>query len=225
MRFHTFITDDVPEEQKSDHIKVCKSQDIEVVYHVSPSSDDYHKIYTDHGKMMDSVLEETLFGEIACFLDLDCLPWNKNALQEGYDYALQNRTFVGNAQNISHIHTCNRLYAAASTLFVSREGWEILGKPSLVWEMQGNTQIDTAQSLSYLADEIGYDYRLYYPLGCDVPQWRLGNYGIGGRGTVYPGSYHFGHLRSLPLPELWTQRVESIIAGEELVPLHRATNW
>jgi hypothetical protein len=227
MRFHTFITEDVPQELVGDHRAVCRALDIDVQYHIHPKTSDYNEVYTAHGAMMNTMMEEET-EEVVCFLDIDCLPWNPEVLEHCFDYAKSHYTFVGNAQNISHTHMRNRLYAAASTLFVSKQAWRNLGKTRLDWYMAGNTQVDTAQALSLVADEIGYEYKLLYPLGSDEISWPLGNFGHYGKGTVYPGSYHYfqlGRPSEEPLPELWKSRVKSIIAGERIVPAHKPHNW
>ena len=227
MRFHTFIVEDICEELMEDHKKVCSYLDIEVVYHTAPPTPDYHEAYTLHGQMMTQLMVEEK-DEVVCFLDADCLPWNTTVLQRSYNYALDQKSFIGNAQNISHQRMKNRLYAAASTLFVSKDGWEKLDKPDLGWFVYGDVQVDTAQILSLRADDIGFEYKLLYPIGSEELRWPLGNYGYYGIGTVYPGSYHYfqlGRPRTEPLPQPWKNAVQTILDGKLLIPKESSMRW
>lgn len=169
---------------------------------------------------MTSVMQKE---EIACFLDIDSLIYDKNLLREIYEWVKENKSFIGNAQNISHTIMRNRLYAAAPMLIIHRNAWETLGSPDLSWFMQDNIQVDTAQILSLRADEIGFPYRLLYPIGYDGDNHRpLGTYGNYGTGTLYPVSWHYFRISDFKdeIPELWTQRVNNILNDQKIIPNH-----
>lgn len=225
MKFHSFFTKDLPIELLDDHKKVCSHKKIEVSYHITPAYNDYEKIYSAHGEFMTSILNEAEEDEICCFLDIDCLPFNISLIESAYEWVKNNESFIGNAQNISHTSMRNHVYAAASFLIIHKNAWNLLGSPSLSWFEQNNTQVDTAQILTLRADQIGFPYRLMYPLGFDGDEeFNLSGYGKYGTGTIYPATYHYFRLSKFKnnLPELWKNRVEDILNNRTLIPKNKS---
>lgn len=225
MKFHTFYTKNLPLKLLEDHKKVCNHTGIEVQYHIEEAIDDYDTLYTAHGNFMTSVMHEDS-SDVVCFLDIDCLPYNKNILEWAYFWAKENVSFVGNAQNVFHTKLVNRHYAAASCLLVSKAAYNILGKPNLSYFYQQDCLIDTAQILALRADEIGLPYHLMYPIGYDENEkgkpWSLSPYGIYGTGTLYPATWHYFRLSKFKgrLPDLWTTRVNNILQNQKIIPNH-----
>jgi hypothetical protein len=224
MKFYTFYTNNLPQQLIEDHKKVCDYIGIDVIYH-SEDFTEYDNVYTAHGKFMTSVMQSET-DDVVCFLDIDCLPHNKKNLEWAYEWAKLNNSFVGNAQNIFHEKMVNHLYAAASCLFVSKKGWDILGKPCFSYFYQGDAQIDTAQILSLRADQIGLPYRLMYPIGYDekdpgsiINCWELGTYGHYGTGTLYPATYHYFRISKFKeqIPDLWTTRVNNVLGDQKII--------
>lgn len=223
MIFNVFYTENIPKQILEDHKKCCDKFGLEVVYHTYPEFTDYDEVYSAHGNFMTSILEEE--EEVACFLDIDCLPHNIDVLESAYKWARDNDSFVGNAQNISHTILKNYIYAAASCLFVSKKAWKTLGSPSLSWFVQDGKQVDTAQILTLRADQIGMDYQLMYPIGWDEGEgYKLGGYGKYGTGTLYPGTWHYFRISKFKdeIPELWSKTVNSIITNKDIIPNHRS---
>jgi len=221
MRFHTFYTENIPIQVLNDHKKCCDKLELEVIYHKEKFYDDYDAVYTAHGNFMTSVLEKE--KDIACFLDIDCLPYKKSVLEKSYSWAKDNKSFVGHAQNISHTNMRNHIYAAASLLFVSKEAWNNLGSPSMSWFVQNGNQIDTAQILTLRADQIGMEYQLMYPLGWDEGDgYKLGGYGRYGTGTWYPGAWHYFRISKFKkeIPELWLNRVNDFLNDHSTSPIY-----
>jgi hypothetical protein len=220
MKFYTFYTENLSEKLIEDHKKVCNHVGIEVQYHIEKATEDYDAVYTSHGKFMTSVMEKE---EVACFLDIDCLPHNKKNIQKAYDWAVKNKAFVGNAQNISHTEMRNHVYAAASFLIVTKDAWNTLGNPDFSWFVQNRIQIDTAQLLTLRADQIGMPYQLMHPIGYDGPEkYKLSGYGMYGTGTLYPATWHYFRISKFKdsIPDLWTARVNSILEDQKIIPHH-----
>jgi hypothetical protein len=218
MRFHTFYTTDLPLELIEDHKKVCNKIGIEVIYHSQKPSKEYNDNYTAHGKFMTSVMEQE---EVACFLDIDCLPHNLKNLEKAYNWAIENKSFIGNAQNIIFTEMKHYVFAGPCFLIVTRDAWNTLGSPDFSWFVQNGQQIDTAQILTLRAYEIGMEYQLMYPIGYDGPEiYKLSGYGRYGTGTLYPATWHYFRLSRFKekLPSIWKTRVNNILEGREIIP-------
>jgi hypothetical protein len=223
MKFYTFYTNNLPPQLIEDHKKVCDHMGIDVSYY-SEDFTKYDDAYTAHGNFMTFVMERE---EVACFLDIDCLPHNKQLLERAYSWAVENKSFVGNAQIISHTPMRNHIYAAASCLIVTKDAWNTLGSPDFSWFMQNETQIDTAQLLTLRADQIGFPYQLMYPIGYDGPEeYKLSGYGMVGTGTLYPATWHYFRISNFTkeIPKLWKKRVNDII-NNNTIHSHHSSNF
>jgi hypothetical protein len=225
MKFNIFCTDNIPDILISQHSKCCDLNDIEVEYHKIKYENEFLKRYTQHGEIMNWLMTNSP-EEVVCFLDLDCLPYNKTILEQAYEWVKENQSFCGNAQNVSHTQMKNHIYAAPSMLMIHKSAWENLGSPNLscVFE-NGLTQIDTAQLLTLRADQMGFPYQLMYPIGYDGPDaYKLSGYGNYGRGTLYPATYHYFALIECidNIPELWNKRVNNILNQEQIIPNYKS---
>ena len=226
MIFHCFLTDDLPSYVLQDHQKCAKHQGISVEYRFFPATDDYDKIYKAHGDFLNEKLEKAAIDETVCFIDIDALPWDGAMLNQIFRWTDQNKTFTGNAQNISHTRLRNEIYAAASLLMINKSAYKALGSPDLAWGVseQGD-QIDTAQNLTRQANLLGHKYRLLYPLGFDDADkcYDLAGYGLYGTGTTYPGTWHYFRISALKdkssPPALWSRRVNDILRDHPMTPL------
>ena len=233
MKFYSYYTENLSFIYE-DHKKCCDKFGLNVEYYKDKTYTDYDEVYSAHGNFMTSVMQNSN-DEVICFLDIDCLPHHKENIETAYNWTLENQSFVGNAQNISHTQIRNRLYAAASFLIITKSAWNALGSPNLSHFNQNQIQVDTAQILTLRADEIGMPYQLMYPIGYDEDDYNycfmnsskvvthkksLGSYGNIGTGTLYPATYHYFRMSQLKdkIPELWTQRVNNILNSEKIIP-------
>lgn len=219
LNFHVFHTDDCPAQILADQQACVEKHGFTATYHCA-SNDGYEASYVQHGRFIEDVLNDAAADEVVCILDLDCLPTNREMLQEAYEWALVNQSFVGNAQCVGHNFLRNTIYAAPSMLMVHKQAWERLGRPTMSRipvssmhhlfarnpELKASddahqVNIDTAQLLSIYADRVGFPYRKLLPIGYDENPsnglgdgsrpWALGPYGHFGVGTHYPGSWHY----------------------------------
>lgn len=221
MKFYSYYTDNIPKKLIEQHSKCSELLNINVEYVEVKYKDTFLERYKSHGEIMNWLLTNS-DEEVICFLDLDCLPYNKSILEQVYEWVKDNRSFCGNAQNVSHTEMRNHIYAAPSMLMVHKSAYEKLGNPNLscVFE-NGFTKIDTAQLLTLRADRIGFSYQMLYPIGYDGPEnYKLSGYGMYGKGTLYPGTYHYfsltDHLDNIP--DLWERRVNNILNKEQIIP-------
>lgn len=224
---NSFYTENINPEIVESWMSCCKRLGFEVNCVVGKHSDDYDSVYTAHGQFMDDVMEKVSDEDAACFLDIDCLPFDKTGIENVYKWVVENGSFAGHAQNVTHFYHCNHIYAAASFLVVSKKAWNTLDKPSFKWYMDGGNQIDTAQLLTLRADGVGFNYRVMYPVGYDGPEeWRLGGYGMYGRGTLYPYAWHYGRISSLNSPpQIWKIRHSEIMNGIKINPHHLSISY
>lgn len=233
MRFHVFYTAELSSRIVEDHRRVASHVGLDVEYHRFGHDPDYNRRYTLHGRFLTDVLRDDP-DDVSCFLDADCLPHDAALLRAVYEWVRANRSFAGNAQNISHAVTRNRVYAAASMLMIHKDAWRALGSPSLAWTTRRHSfpgprvQIDTSELLTVRANRSGFPYRLLLPLGFDEePSWTLGPFGSYGHGTLYPGTWHHFQANQLvegPTP-LWTARVDDILSDRELSPRYRSLHF
>ena len=221
MRFYCYYTENLSHIYE-DHKRCCDKLELDVVYYKDKCYNDYDEVYSAHGNFMTSVLENEP-DDVIGFLDIDCLPHHRKNIEKSYEWVKEHNSFVGNAQNISHTQMRNRIYAAASFLIVSKNAWKQLGSPSLSWFIQNNIQIDTAQILSLRADEIGFPYQLLYPIGYDEPEtYKLSGYGILGKGTLYPATWHYFRISDCvnETPKIWKERTNNILNEEKIIPIN-----
>ena len=229
MKFHVFYTDNMPNDPWgskiiNDQKRVFDHLGLDIEYVTTPYVD-FTKAGDDHGRIVTEVIRDS--EGMICFMDLDCLPHDVETLQSIYDWVESNGSFAGNAQNISHIPEIKDVvFAAPSMIMVHKDAWLALGSPNMAQQHRqsdGAVCVDVAQQLTLNAIEQGFDYKILYPEGCDIPSWHTDIYGkdfVLGVGTCYPGSWHYfqGSINSSQ-NNLWEQRVDGIINNEKLTPL------
>jgi hypothetical protein len=225
MKFHVFYTDNIPKLIPEQHKQCCDKLKIKVEYSVIPYEKDFLTRYYQHGEFLNWTMNNSS-SETVCFMDLDCLPYDKNILEKVYTWVNETQSFCGNAQNISHTALRNQIYAAPSMLMIHKKAYQDLDCPDLKCVYENNlTQIDTAQILTIRANQIGYNYQLLYPIGYDGPEtYSLGGYGNYGVGTLYAGTYHYFALSENleSLSKLWNQRVNNILNQESIIPRYKS---
>jgi hypothetical protein len=151
----------------------------------------YTERQVPHDRWLDEVIVEKIDGNDAIgFVDIDCIAYSREAVEQAVDYALAAKSFIGIAQSANHFPPLLPVYAAPAFLIVSRAGYTELRRPAL----RARHRLDAAQNLSATADAIGFPYRAIYPRGYHrLPTsgaWRLGNYGYYGIGSEYEGLFH-----------------------------------
>lgn len=234
IKFNTFYTDDIPSYVPDLHKRVCDAFGFETNYHVEkkkpkdPSSGYLYPGYREHGEFMDHVLNNSE-DDIVAFLDVDCLPINKYDIEDTFKLVEECKTFAGNAQNISHQSNRNFIYAAASFLVIHKQMWELLGKPSMVYEEnEDGILVDTAARLTARANQVGANYQLYLPCGYSEKfddTVRLGPYGFYGRGTTYYNTWHLFRVSEIEnnenMKSLWLNTAYDILEGKGQAPNYK----
>jgi hypothetical protein len=114
-----------------------------------------------HGQSLDHILHNTSFSYYV-FFENDSVPLKENIIQIIFDKIKDNRTIFGQAQQSNHKlvnGTYQHVYAGPGCLAFSRQLWLELGSPSLDHNERG----DTAEELTWVAKEKGYNICLVYP--------------------------------------------------------------
>lgn len=171
----------------------------------------YHNLHGfNHGNWMQWVINNSE-SDIIVVMEPDCIPLNKNFI-EYIKYAHRHETFVGIAQVSNHIPPKSHIYAAPGFYAISKKAYDKLGRPGFTETRRS----DTAEEISYLAEERGMKYRALMPTYFEKPSseglWPLSNLGYYGIGTVFDNSiYHLYQSRMAENIEMFVKRCDEVI--------------
>ena len=205
IEFNSLHWNNVDRDMLKAHQRVMQHFDIHVNYH---DRDGFN-----HGVWMQHVLKNST-SDVVCFIEPDCIPLNRDKLLNVVRYAYKNNTFVGIAQVSNHIPPRSHIYAAPGFYAISRKLYNELGAPSFT----ENFRSDTAEAISYLAEEKGIRYRAlmptYFEREPEEGAWPLSNIGYYGIGTVFDDTvYHLYQSRMAQNIELFVKRCNDVING------------
>lgn len=116
-------------------------------------------------------------------LDVDCIPLSKSALLYTFEQ-IQKNIYIGTAQRSMHIDNNKHVYIGSPCFGLTSKMFDEMGRPSFVPTARG----DTAEELSYIAEEKGIPMEIFMPLKYQKdpfggPAWELDTpdkkYGVG----------------------------------------------
>ena len=167
-----------------------------------------------HGLWMDNIMMSSM-AEVKLFLDIDCVPTNKEIVDKAISYALNNKSMVGTAQVSNHIAPYSHIYAAPCFLAISRDIWDDMGRPSF----SENETCDVAENVSYAAEIYKVKYKTLYPTHYfkepEGGAWPLHTYGKYGIGTHFEGGvFHLFQGRTPDNAMLFYNVCKGIRSGE-----------
>lgn len=186
----------------------------------------YHEIAMRHGAWMDSVIRNST-ADIVGFMDIDCIPLTKNAVNELIKFVGVNKSIAGAAQATNHIPPMSHVFVAPCCFFIWRPLYEELGSPSFM----ETPRSDVCEELCYIAEDNGVRMKALYPTFFErEPQegaWRMHNYGLYGVGTVFQNKfYHLYQSRMQSNVDLFIQRCKEVIDGTFTTEgMHDSTNF
>lgn len=131
-------------------------------------------------------------------LDVDCIPLSKDALIYTVEQ-IEKNVLIGCAQRSMHIENNKHVYVGSPCFGMSTDLYQGLNTPSCAPTARG----DTAEELTYLAEELGYDVEKFMPHKYELdplagPAWELDTpdkkYGIGTTFVNTAGDEMFYHL-------------------------------
>lgn len=165
-----------------------------------------HGLFMDYVWTMNGDNVKTLEGQsinkqldfdVILFLDIDCIPVHEEAIDLYLTKALEG-SLVGNAQRSGHIENDNHLFVAPSALAISKNNFNLIGKPSALETKRGdvaeeytyaaeanNVKVDLLLPTKYDRNVYRYDWekdkRPYWTLENNLPNYGLGTtYGVDG---------------------------------------------
>ena len=202
--FYSLHWDNVNQDMLDAHKRVMSHFDIPMNYH---NLNGYN-----HGDWMQQIINNST-SNVVVVMEPDCIPLNETYM-EYIRYAHRLETFVGIAQVSNHIPPKSHIYAAPGFYAISKKAYNRLGRPSFTETYRS----DTAEEISYLAEEMGIKYRAlmptYFEKASSEGYWALSNLGYYGIGTVFDNSmYHLYQSRMAENIELFVKRCDEVIAG------------
>jgi len=201
IEYHSLHWDNVDTEMLSAHKRVMQHFSIPMNYHNLNGA--------NHGLWMEWVLKESK-SDVVIFFEPDCIPLNAKFI-DYVKHAGKNKTFVGIAQVSNHIPPKSHIYAAPGFYCISKEAYNLLGQPSFTETHRS----DTAEEISYMAEEKGLRYRAlmptYFYKEPEEGLWPLSNLGYYGIGTVFDNTiFHLYQSRMAQNIELFVSVCDQV---------------
>ncbi|ABR74736.1 hypothetical protein CBG46_09250 [Actinobacillus succinogenes] len=205
VEFHSFHWDNFNRDVLNAHKNVMAHFDLNVIY---------TEENMEHGEWLDRVMSRATKKVIA-IIEPDCIPLNREIVEQAAEFVYRNETFLGPAQASNHIYPGSHIFASPAFFFISADCYKRMGCPSF----RLNDRSDVAEELAYRAEKLGIPYRTLYPTHYERPPlegiWRLGSYGYYGVGTVFAESvYHLFQSRFEQNVKLFLQHCDDVIAGK-----------
>ena len=139
----------------------------------------------NHGTAVDAFLSRISRAyDYFILFDTDAVPLRGDFIDLAYEKIRDKRTLYGLAQQSNHIPvngSTNHVYVGPGALAISRELYVALSRPSFA----GTGRSDTAEELTWRAEELGYTVALVFPSRVQRRLWDLGNGHSFGIGTTY----------------------------------------
>lgn len=202
VEFHSFHWDNFNRDVLNAHKKVMAHFKLDVIY---------TEENMEHGEWLDRVMSQAT-KEVVAVIEPDCIPLNREIIEQAAEFVHKNKTFLGPAQASNHIYPGSHIFASPAFFFISTDCYKRMGYPSF----RLNDRADVAEELAYRAEKLGIPYRTLYPTHYEnVPLegiWRLGNYGYYGIGTVFAESvYHLFQSRFEQNVKLFLRHCEEVV--------------
>jgi len=156
------------------------------------------------------------------FLDIDCVPLHERAIDYYLNLAAVDRGgVVGNAQRSNHLDNGQHMFAAPSSLAISRESFKYIGAPSALETHRSDVAEEytwaaeaTTDSMVDLFMPVSFDRK---PVTTDAPHWPLADgHPVYGGGTTYGDEesllfYHNFEIRIPGQQELFRKKCLEIL--------------
>jgi len=205
VEIYTLAWPDTDPDMIKAHSDVCKHLGVDVNYTIQR---------LPHGLWMNELLINSK-ADVVGFLDIDCVPTNKEVVENAVKHCVDTKSFVGIAQASNHIPPKSHIFAAPAFFFIWRDTWLKLGNPTF---SEVPELADVAENVSYAAEMADIRYKTLFPTHYTKEStdglWNLHTYGVYGIGTVFEeGVYHLYQGRLRNNVDLFKQECQAIIDG------------
>jgi len=173
----------------------------------------YFEKHIHHAQFMQDIMQSS-DADVVGFLDIDCIPLQKNSINELVKFAALNKSIAGTVQATNHLNPMSHLFVAPSCFFIWKDLYTAIGSPTFF----PTNQTDVAQYVCHVAEQHGVRMKAFFPTHFeDEPEegvWRLHNYGLYGVGTVFAGKfYHLFQSRFQKNVNMFIKRCNQVIDG------------
>jgi hypothetical protein len=206
VEIHTLAWPNTDVRMLQSHSDVCRHLGLEVGYALQK---------TPHGEWMDNIMNNSV-SDVVGFLDIDCVPTNRQVVDDAIAWAAENKSFVGIAQASNHIPPKSHIFASPAFFFIWRKTWKAMQRPTFSETPNG----DVAENVCYAAELSDIRYKVLYPTHWTAEPveghaWRLHNYGLYGVGTHFEeGVYHLFQGRIERNVQMFVNRCDDIVKGK-----------
>ncbi|HEY1899684.1 MAG TPA: hypothetical protein VGG49_07830 [Steroidobacteraceae bacterium] len=121
----------------------------------------------DHGEWIDWVMTRMDTVDVFLFLDIDCVPLSAARVRANFARAAEN-TLIGAEGAANHLDP-HRSYAGAWYVYINRNAWRQLGRPSAKASPHG----DVCQLWTDVWRSANGPLQLIPPTHCETPKWDL----------------------------------------------------
>lgn len=169
-----------------------------------------HRIHgLDHGEWMDWVLARHVDVDVCLFIDIDCIPLNRQRVVERMQAAYAG-ALVGAEGAANHLDP-TRSYAGAWYVYMNPKIWDQFGRPSA----RLTRHADIAQNWTDVWRQQNASVQLIEPTACVTPKWDLPGrplaYGIA---TDYGDDcFHLFQSRNAQAAQWFLARCEKIVGS------------
>lgn len=159
-----------------------------------------------HGQAIDKWLSENDWKAIAIF-DIDCIPLNKNIINNLWRLTLYGVSVYGAAQKANHIAN-SEIYCSPAFCCFTRELWERTNRATFV-DIPG---YDVGGFFSAEAKKVG-ELELLYPTKVEQPMWDLNNFMKFGLGTTYGNTVYHAFQSRMNSGTMFIKKCNQVING------------
>lgn len=138
------------------------------------------KDWPGHGHLVDRHINSLGENwEYFVLFDIDCIPLDKDIINEGINWSKNNLGLFSVAQR--HYKKSEVVYASPAFLVFSKKTYDLLGKPTFV----ETERSDVAGELTHKCIEMNLDLNIIYPTSVEQERWILTGNKKFGVGTNY----------------------------------------
>jgi hypothetical protein len=163
-----------------------------------------------HGDFLNYVCQLQTGDEVLIVFDVDCIPVNKNWLNEVLNDLRTPHTIVGAAQTANHLREGKNLYIAPFFFAISTVYIKELGYPDM--RMVGD--MDAGQNLTEEIRHRGGNIKFWWPTHVEEEKWNLYHsvHSKFGPGTTYNNAVYHAFFSRFDQSDRFVKKCKSILS-------------